>query len=226
MTLLRQLLQKQQDGKGAKPIYINGTASSSSNYTLPAGSYIAYYDGTNYYFRTDGKLTADITGNATHATTATSATSATNASFLSHLTVDNTTLHNTAGTFAFSGSEEPWAGSDWVGLQVGDSLDKFQLTAREHLLFRQNDNGGTNNTGWTDWFTVLDSNNYGSYALPLSGGTLTGDLVIKKSSSISSNSPASLTFITEQTDNNITSSATIKVYDDHDTAAAGTNMII
>ena len=42
---------------GAKPIYINGVASSASNYTLPAGSYIAYYDGTNFYFRTDGYLT-------------------------------------------------------------------------------------------------------------------------------------------------------------------------
>jgi len=53
---------------GAKPIYINGSASSASNYTLPAGTYIAFYDGTNYYFRTDNKLTADITGNAATAT--------------------------------------------------------------------------------------------------------------------------------------------------------------
>lgn len=45
------------NGKGAKAIYINGTASSASNYTLTKGSYIVYYDGTNYYFRTDGKLT-------------------------------------------------------------------------------------------------------------------------------------------------------------------------
>ena len=45
------------NGKGAKSIYINGSASSSSNYSLPAGSYLVYYDGTNYYFRTDGALT-------------------------------------------------------------------------------------------------------------------------------------------------------------------------
>ena len=45
------------NGRGAKPIYINGSASSSSNYTLPAGSYLIYYNGTNYYFRTDGKIT-------------------------------------------------------------------------------------------------------------------------------------------------------------------------
>ena len=40
----------------AKPIYINGTASSATNYTLPAGTYIVFYDGTNFYFRTDGKI--------------------------------------------------------------------------------------------------------------------------------------------------------------------------
>lgn len=56
------------NSKGAKPIYINGTASSASNYTLPAGSYLVYYDGTNFYFRTDGKITGDITGNAATAT--------------------------------------------------------------------------------------------------------------------------------------------------------------
>lgn len=41
---------------GAKPIYINGSASSASNYTLPAGSYLAFYDGTNWIFRTDGVM--------------------------------------------------------------------------------------------------------------------------------------------------------------------------
>ena len=41
---------------GGKPIYINGTVSSSSNYTLPNGTYFVFYDGTNYYFRTDGKI--------------------------------------------------------------------------------------------------------------------------------------------------------------------------
>lgn len=41
---------------GAKPLYINGNPSSSSNYSFPAGSYLVYYDGTNYYLRTDGLL--------------------------------------------------------------------------------------------------------------------------------------------------------------------------
>ena len=42
--------------QGAKSIYINGTASSASNHTLPRGTYIVFYDGTNFYFRTDGKI--------------------------------------------------------------------------------------------------------------------------------------------------------------------------
>lgn len=56
------------NGTGAKPIYINGSASSASNYTLPKGMYLVYYDGTNYYFRTDGKITGDITGKASNVT--------------------------------------------------------------------------------------------------------------------------------------------------------------
>ena len=49
------------NSEGAKPIYINGTASSATNYTLPKGTYIVFYDGTNYYFRTDGKIQASAT---------------------------------------------------------------------------------------------------------------------------------------------------------------------
>lgn len=44
------------NSQGAKPIYINGAPSSSSNKTLPRGTYIAYYDGTNWYFNTDGSI--------------------------------------------------------------------------------------------------------------------------------------------------------------------------
>ena len=46
------------NNKGAKPIYINGVASSSTNNALTAGSYLVYYNGTNYYFRKDGKITS------------------------------------------------------------------------------------------------------------------------------------------------------------------------
>ena len=49
---------------GAKPIYINGEASSATNYTLPAGKYICYYDGTNYYIDTTGKAPISVTGSS------------------------------------------------------------------------------------------------------------------------------------------------------------------
>jgi len=48
----------------AKDVYLNGIITSSTNHTWPAGFYIGYYDGTNYHFRTDGKLPGDISGNA------------------------------------------------------------------------------------------------------------------------------------------------------------------
>jgi hypothetical protein len=31
---------------GAKPIYINGQPSSATNYSLPHGTYLGYFDGT------------------------------------------------------------------------------------------------------------------------------------------------------------------------------------
>ena len=78
------------NGKGAKPIYINGTASSATNYTLPSGSYIAYYSGTYYNFRTDGYMPGPVlamslggsgmTGTGATATIADIATAATDCS--------------------------------------------------------------------------------------------------------------------------------------------------
>ena len=49
-------------GNNSKPLYINGEASSSTNYTLPAGKYLVYYDGNAYHFRTDGKQPISISG--------------------------------------------------------------------------------------------------------------------------------------------------------------------
>lgn len=42
---------------GAKNIYIDGSVSSSSNNTLPAGDYSVYYDGSYYYFNTADEIT-------------------------------------------------------------------------------------------------------------------------------------------------------------------------
>ena len=47
---------------GAKPVYINGTISSATNYTLPAGDYDAVYDGTAYQLRLDAGLNGKTVG--------------------------------------------------------------------------------------------------------------------------------------------------------------------
>lgn len=44
------------NGTGAKPLYINGAASSASNYSFAAGPYILWYNGTNYYLDTSGNI--------------------------------------------------------------------------------------------------------------------------------------------------------------------------
>lgn len=60
----------------------------------------------------------------------------------------------------------PWDNGAWdVQLAVLNS---------KHIQIRGE--AGTANT-WENWITVLDSNNYGNYALPLTGGTLTGLLL-------------------------------------------------
>lgn len=142
------------------------TMLDSSNYN----TYSPKLDGTG----ATGTWGISITGNAATATSATSATNATNAQYLTHKSLNSTTINNTAGTFAFSGSNDPWNDTDWVGFQVGDNVDKFQISANSsHLVFRQNDSGGTN-TSWTDWVTILDTSNYSSYAVPKTGGEFTG----------------------------------------------------
>ena len=104
----------------------------------------------------------DLSGNATTATK------------LAHTTLNSTTINNTAGSFAFSGSGDPWSGTDWVGLQIGDNVDKFQISANGNtLVFRQNDNGGTN-TSWSDWVTMLTSANYTSYTVTKTGSGASG----------------------------------------------------
>lgn len=79
---------------------------------------------------------------------------------LYHKELDGTTLDTTSGSFAFSGSGTPWSGNDWVGLQIGDSVDKFQIVAKDGTLHvRQNDNGGASGTGWTLWNVLYGTNN-------------------------------------------------------------------
>ena len=68
------------------------------------------------------------------------------------------------GTFAFSCDNLTTTGTDNAGLQVGYSVDKWQITALGgHLFIRQNDDANGTPTEWTAWRTVLDSANWTSF---------------------------------------------------------------
>ena len=87
---------------------------------------------------------------------------------------NNSTLSNTThGSCFFSGNTYFESGYDYVGLQIGDDVDKWQITAIGSLRYRQNDSGGTN-TSWGAWKTIVDSSNCGSYS-PQGTGTLYTD---------------------------------------------------
>jgi hypothetical protein len=122
------------NGTGAKPIYINGTVSSSSNYTLPAGSYLTYYDGTNFYFRTDGKITGSITGSASSATTAGSATNDSDGNKISTTYVKGTTI----------------ATSDTLGLVKSSPSPTGTSTNRDYVVVVNSDGTMKVNVPWTD----------------------------------------------------------------------------
>ena len=47
------------NGTGALTLYINGTKASSSNYTIPKGTYRCYTNGMRWYLDTDNKLRAN-----------------------------------------------------------------------------------------------------------------------------------------------------------------------
>lgn len=137
---------------GAKNIYINGVASSSSNKTLPAGRYLVYYNGTNYYFRTDGYLTAvtsadDITGwttntptvvtkktvvtggSTTNITPVTSKTVVTSASG-GTASVTNNTLYLTSASFGTGASVTSGTTvAAYTSLTTGDSVSVTAGTA-------------------------------------------------------------------------------------------------
>ena len=135
--------------------YTESVLLSSTNYTT--------YTVTKTGSGASGTWGISISGNAATATK------------LANITLNSTTINNTAGSFAFSGSGEPWAGTDWVGLQIGDGADKFQIHALNgaHFEYRQNDSGGTN-TSWGAWQTYVNR----------AGDTMSGNLTINPSSGV------------------------------------------
>lgn len=111
------------NGKGAKAIYINGAASSTSNYTLPAGFYIIYYDGTNFHFRTDGKIPSLIASGSLTTTSMSPITKKTVVTGVTKKTVGTSVTKTAIATSAVSnGVLDLTAVLTNVVLNTGDSV--------------------------------------------------------------------------------------------------------
>jgi len=66
------------------------------------------------------------------------------------------------------------AGGNVLSLQIAADINHNSTSSTKQLWFRTSNNFGFQN----DWKELLHSGNYNSYALPLSGGTLTGSLTV------------------------------------------------
>ena len=66
-------------------------------------------------------------------------------------TADNG-IDKMTGSFFFAGDNLIGGINDWVGIQAGSSVDKWQIVGSgTRLLYRQNDTGGTDSADWTSW---------------------------------------------------------------------------
>lgn len=79
-----------------------------------------------------------------------------------HVEYGSGSIDAQSGSFFFGGDNYYASGYDYVGLQAGNSLDKWQLIVVDSLKWRQNDSGGTN-ASWGSWRTLVDSINMGDF---------------------------------------------------------------
>ena len=67
-------------------------------------------------------------------------------------------LSSKSGTFAFYGTNNIISGYDMIGIQLGYSGDKIQISSIDNnLIFRQNEYGGTDSSHWRDWKSLLST---------------------------------------------------------------------
>ena len=158
----------------------------SANYT----DYTVTKTGTG----ASGTWGISISGNAATATTATSATTATTATTANNLAgFKNTTTSGTAidsattnGIYYVTGTSGIYNQSDGVAFVQGYNASWVTQIYQDYRT-GQIAVRGKNNGTWQAWRKVLDSTNYSSYALPLSGGTMTGPVKWNSTSLVESN---------------------------------------
>lgn len=163
---------------GAKPIWINGIASSATNYTLPAGRYLVYYDGTNYYFYTNGGVKIpQVYGNAETSTNVKIQTLVAD-SDLNTLTSDGVygTIATSVCRSLINAPTDRINGEARLEISTcGNSNNVFQTLYAKNYL-NQYDiwiRSGTT-ASFSAWSKILTSSNYNSYSPKLDGTGATG----------------------------------------------------
>ena len=148
-TYLRRPVSKLWDAfKGLITLTTAGTGNAVTSVSIAN-------DGNNGRKITVTKGSTFLTSSTTYALSDSVGGNATLANGLDAITVDATTVNNTAGSFVFKGSNLLGNTFDWVGFQADAGNDKFQIMASDNMIiFRQNDNGGTS-TAWSDWVGCL-----------------------------------------------------------------------
>ena len=135
-------------------------------------------------------------------------------------------------------NDTTWPATNYGDLFVSNHGTAYQIYIPDNSMAVYKRIYSNSNSTWGAWSNSWDitatkakqdedGNVIKSTYAKLTGAVFTGDVKIKKSSSIADNSPARITFVNYQTDNNIsTGGAYISVYDDHDDNQNGQNMVI
>jgi exonuclease VII small subunit len=187
---------------GTEPIYVRQYtgefASLTRTATLLDGSGNTSFPGSLSATNLSGTNTGDqtnISGNAATATTATSATTATNVASPDGDRNPSTKLPTTNARnvrFDFSGAGAVggtgnYAGvmtyAPWDGTTASTGDSSYQLAFLNETGVNASGVPGLSirngiDSTWKSWYRIITSGNYGSYAVPLTGGTMTGNLNI------------------------------------------------
>ena len=122
------------------------------------------------YYRTPSELSKDIglTGNYV-------------SSFYQPEEYFNTLTDNNLACINYCGTST--SGYFYIGREWGQNSDgnnfgmQIRFSGWNGQLYTRSFNGW--GAQWSDWITYLNNTNFGNYALPLAGGTLTGRLYLK-----------------------------------------------
>ncbi len=153
-------------GPGGQPTWLWGGNDSSNMYVYNPSNFSVNYATTSGLTSTldyGGLQTMDTSGTLTQGT-----------KFYGVYNNGYPTMYGNVLNIAGQGYGQLLIG--WSGT-TGAHADNYIRSLRDSAK-------GTN--GWSDWAKILTSANYGSYAIPLSGGTITGSLTV--SSTLTANS--------------------------------------